>query len=78
MDDKRTPQEMTVDILLADVLLKINVLVKVLVDKGLIDHNTFNSELENASKHISKLILEKADKSNSLQDFVSKLEETKN
>ena len=54
-----TEQEPTLDILVTDVLLRLTVLEKMLIDKGIIDHAEYVKNLEAVATSIANTVLEK-------------------
>lgn len=75
MDKKGLPPEYNTDLYLADILLRLTVLEKMLFDNNIINKEEYAKELEAVAVRTSKSILEHVDRSKDIQDFVNKLEE---
>ncbi len=73
MSDKKT--ELTTDVLLADVMLRVTAIEKLLIDKGVFTKEELAKTTEEIAQRISKIVLEKAQASKNVEEFVNKLEE---
>ena len=77
MDIKDTPLELTTDILLADILLRLTVLEKMLFDKKVIIQEEYVKELEEIAIRASKAILKKVENSKNVKEFIASLDSKK-
>ena len=67
-------KEITQEILMADAMLRLTTLEKLLIDKGILTKQEIVDESESIAKHISKVILEKSNISKDLPEFIKNLE----
>lgn len=74
MDKKELPEYNT-DLYLADILLRLTVLEKMLFDKKILDKDEYAKELEAIAIKTSKEILKKVESSKNVEDFIKQLEE---
>lgn len=58
-DDKKKP-EITNDILMADIMLRVTTMEKLLIDKGVVSKEEFLSVMEEIAKSVSKIVIDKA------------------
>lgn len=72
--DKKDLPEVNAEILLADILLRITVLEKLLFDKKILDQDEYAKELEAIAQKASKAILEKVEQTDAVKQFLEKLE----
>jgi hypothetical protein len=75
-DKKIDKQEITSDILMADAMLRITALEKLLLEKGLFTQEELTVATEEIAKRVAQVVLEKAQSSKNIKDFISKLENT--
>lgn len=73
MTDKKPPVDLNTDILLADALLRLTALEKVLIQKGLITKDELNEVTASLVEKVTKVILDKVQSSKDLNDFVASL-----
>lgn len=73
MADKKT--ELTTDVLLADVMLRVTAIEKLLIEKGVFTQEELAKTTEEIAQRVAKVVLEKAQSSKNIEDFVAKLEE---
>lgn len=73
MTDKKPPVDLNTDILLADALLRLTALEKVLIQKGLITKDELNDVTATLVEKVTKVILDKVQSSKDLNEFVSSL-----
>ena len=66
-------QKVTQDILMADAMLRLSTLEKILIDKGIITQQEVIDAATTIAEKIAKIIREKADQSNNLNAFVADL-----
>jgi TPP-dependent pyruvate/acetoin dehydrogenase alpha subunit len=69
-------QEITNDILMADVMLRVTAIEKLLIEKGIFTQEELSKSTEEIAKRVAKVVLEKAQASKSVQEFVADLEAT--
>lgn len=75
MDKKDLPPEYNTDLYLADILLRLTVLEKMLFDKNILNKEEYAKELEAIAAKASKEILKTVDRSKDIQEFLDNLEE---
>lgn len=73
MTDKKPPVDLNTDILLADALLRLTALEKVLIQKGLITKDELNEVTASLVEKVTKVILDKVQSSKDLNEFVASL-----
>lgn len=69
--NKKEAEEMTNDVLLAESLLKLKSLEKLLISKGVFTQEEFDKEMSVSVKNIAKSILQKANVSGDLDSLIS-------
>lgn len=74
MTDKNDKKELTSDIMMADIMLRVTAIEKLLIEKGIFTQDELNSTTEEIAKRVAKVVLEKAQASKSLEEFISDLE----
>jgi TPP-dependent pyruvate/acetoin dehydrogenase alpha subunit len=72
MSDKKT--ELTTDVLLADVMLRVTAMEKLLIEKGVFTQEELALATDEIAQRVSKMVLEKAKSSKDIEEFISKLE----
>lgn len=72
MTDKK--QELTSDVLMADVMLRITAIEKLLIEKKVFTQEELTACTEEIAKKVAKVVLEKAQASKNLDQFISDLE----
>ena len=60
MSDEKKKPEITNDILMADIMLRVTTMEKLLIDKGIISKEEFLSVMEEIAKSVSKIVIDKA------------------
>jgi TPP-dependent pyruvate/acetoin dehydrogenase alpha subunit len=65
--------ELTSDILIADVMLRITAIEKLLIEKGVFTQEELTAATEEIAKHVAKVVLEKAQATKSIDEFVASL-----
>jgi TPP-dependent pyruvate/acetoin dehydrogenase alpha subunit len=60
MSDEKKKPEITNDILLADIMLRITTMEKILIDKGIIGKEEFLVTMEEIAKSVSKVVIDRA------------------
>jgi hypothetical protein len=74
MSNKKTdPTDLTYDNLLADTMLRVTALEKILLDKGLITTEELTAVTEALVEKVTKVIMEKVESAKNLDDFVESL-----
>lgn len=76
MADKKT--ELTTDVLLADVMLRVTAIEKLLIEKGVFTQDELAKTTEEIAQRVAKVVLEKAQASKTVEDFVANLEDAAN
>jgi hypothetical protein len=76
MNDKKpdNKQDITTDMLMADVMLRITAIEKILIDKGIFSVEELQASTKEIAERVTKVVMEKAASSKNLEDFISKLE----
>jgi TPP-dependent pyruvate/acetoin dehydrogenase alpha subunit len=67
-------QELTNDVLIADVMLRITAIEKLLIEKGVFTQDELTATTEEIAKRVAKVVLEKAQASKSVDEFIANLE----
>lgn len=76
MTDKKSGRtEFTSDVLLADVMLRITAIEKLLIEKGVFTQEELSKSATEIAERVSKVVLEKAKASKDVDDFINKLED---
>lgn len=70
-------ENIDVDILIADLMIRISTVEKLLISKNIISQEEYSSELESLAKSVSEMVLKTAEKSSNLDDFIKKMEDHK-
>lgn len=74
MNNKKSrPDDLTAEVLLADAMLRLTVLEKILIEKGIFSKDELKSVSDKLVENITKVILEKINSSNNLDDFINLL-----
>jgi TPP-dependent pyruvate/acetoin dehydrogenase alpha subunit len=73
-DKKDGKKELTNDILMADVMLRVTAIEKLLIEKGIFTQTELTATTEEIAKRVAKVVLEKAQASRNLEEFVADLE----
>ncbi len=74
MSDKKLKQELTNDVLMADVMLRVTAIEKLLIEKGVFTQEELTNSTEEIAKRVAKVVLEKAQSSKTVDEFISNLE----
>lgn len=75
--NKKESEELTNSLLIADALLRLRTLEKLLVSKGIFTQEEFNEEMDVIAKQIAKSILEKAQVKGDLDEMIKSLKDAK-
>lgn len=67
-------QELTNDVLMADIMLRLTAIEKLLIEKGVFTQEELTQSTEEIAKRVAKVVLEKAQASKSVDEFISNLE----
>lgn len=73
-DKKDGKNELTSDIMMADIMLRVTAMEKLLVDKGLLTQAELAAANDEIAKKVAKVVLERAQASKNLEEFVAELE----
>jgi TPP-dependent pyruvate/acetoin dehydrogenase alpha subunit len=75
-DKKPDPKkvEITTEVLLADVMLRITAIEKLLIEKGIFTQEELSTSTDEIAKRVAKVVLEKAQASKSVDEFINTLE----
>lgn len=60
MSEKKTTKEVSPDVMLADIMLRLTAMEKLLVDKNIFSQEEFFQTMEEIAKKVSQVILDKA------------------
>lgn len=74
MTDKKQKQEVTNDVLMADVMLRVTAMEKLLIEKGVFTQEELVQSTEEIAKRVAKVVLEKAQASKNIEELVKELE----
>jgi TPP-dependent pyruvate/acetoin dehydrogenase alpha subunit len=66
--------EITTEVLLADVMLRITAIEKLLIEKGIFTQEELSTSTDEIAKRVAKVVLEKAQASKSVDEFINTLE----
>lgn len=75
-DKKDGKNELTSDIMMADIMLRVTAMEKLLIDKGLVTQSELASTNDEIAKKVAKVVLERAQASKNLKEFVADLEKS--
>ena len=65
--------ELSNDVLMADVMLRITAMEKLLIEKGVFTQEELSAATEEIAKRVAKVVLEKAQATKSIDEFVASL-----
>lgn len=74
MTDKKQKQEVTNDVLMADVMLRVTAIEKLLIEKGVFTQEELTQSTEEIAKRVAKVVLEKAQASKNIEELIKDLE----
>lgn len=74
MTDKKDKQELTNDVLIADIMLRITAMEKLLIEKGVFTQAELAASTDEIAKRIAKVVLEKAQSSKNVEELISSIE----
>jgi hypothetical protein len=72
-DEKKKTPVVTNDILIADIMLRVTAMEKLFIDKGIFTIAELSETTEEIAKKVAKVVLEKAQSSKSVDEFVAEL-----
>ena len=75
-DKKKDALDLTNDVLMADVMLRITAMEKLLIEKNIFTQEELNKTTEEIAKRVAGVVLEKAKASKNLDEFILDLENT--
>ena len=73
-DKKDGKNELTSDIMMADIMLRVTAMEKCLIDKGILTQSELANANEEIANKVAKVILERAQASKNMEEFVADLE----
>lgn len=76
MTDEKKKTPITNDILIADIMLRVTSMEKLLIEKGVFTLEELTATTEGIAKSVAKIVLEKAQSSKSVDEFISELKGT--
>ena len=76
MSDKPKKQELTSDVLMADVMLRIAAIEKLLIEKGVFTQEELSKSTDEIAKRVAKVVLEKAQAAKNIDEFIADLEKS--
>jgi len=75
-DKKDGKNELTSDIMMADIMLRVTAMEKLLIDKGILNQAELAATNDEIAKKVAKVVLERAQASKNLEEFVADLEKS--
>lgn len=76
VNKKPDSKEFTNDIMLADAMLRITAIERLLIEKGVFTQEELIKTTEEIAKSVAKVVIEKASSSKNIDEFFSNLEES--
>jgi hypothetical protein len=70
-DKKKTP--ITNDVLIADIMLRVTSMEKLLIDKGIFTLEELTATTEEIARNVARVVLEKAQASKTVDEFLAEL-----
>lgn len=77
-NDKKTQSEVTIDLLIADALLRVTAIEKILIEKKICTQDELSKATDEIAKRVAKIVLDKAGVAQSVEDLVTSLGNIKN
>lgn len=74
-DQKTDKTQLTTEVLLADAMLRIAAIEKLLIEKAVFTQDELTQATEEIAQRVAKVVMEKAQASKDLDDFVNKLQD---
>lgn len=75
-DKKIDPENLTSDILIADALVRLTALEKLLLQKNIITQEEYSQMVDELVEKVSKAVMARAQASKNLDDFIESLSKT--
>lgn len=75
-DKKIDPENLTSDILIADALVRLTALEKLLLQKNIITQEEYSQTVDELVEKVSKAVMARAQASKNLDDFIESLSKT--
>jgi len=75
-DKKDGKNELTSDIMMADIMLRVTAMEKCLIDKGILSKEELTATNDEIAKKVAKVVLERAQASKNIEEFVADLEKS--
>lgn len=77
MTDNKGNKDITSEVMLADLMLRVTSLESILVTKGIFTKEEFSAVNEEIAKKVAKIVLEKTKTSKEADEFIAKFEANK-
>lgn len=79
MTENKPPskKEITNDVLMADVMLRVTAMEKLLIEKGIFTQEELSATTKEIAERVAKVVLEKAQASKNIDEFISSLDGSK-
>lgn len=74
-DTKDSKKDLTSDIMVADVMLRITAIEKLLIEKGVFTQAELAATTEEIAKKVAKVVLERAQASKNIDEFIADLKQ---
>lgn len=75
MTDKKTDDnDYSKDIMIADIMLRLTAIEKLLIEKGILTKEEIFATTEEITKKVAKVVLEKAQSSKNIDEFIASLD----
>jgi TPP-dependent pyruvate/acetoin dehydrogenase alpha subunit len=74
MTDKNDKKELTTDVLMADVMLRVTAMEKLLIEKGMFTQAELAEATDEIAKRVAKVVLEKAQASKTMGELTAGIE----
>lgn len=72
-DDKKKSADISIDMMLAEAMLRITALEKILINKQIIDSQELQDINDDLAKKVAKVVMDKLESSKNLDDFIGSL-----
>jgi hypothetical protein len=73
MTDEKKKTPVTNDVLIADIMLRVASMEKLLIDKGIFTLEELTDTTEQIARSVAKVVLEKAQASKTVDEFIAEL-----
>jgi hypothetical protein len=74
VDKKPDPKDLANDMMMADVMLRITAIERLLIEKGFFTTEEFAKTTEEIAKNVAKVVLEKASSAKNVDELIANLE----